>query len=96
MSAFFVLYALAISVELILSFVMALFLFLIMAPVGGRRPQADAPPRTRPLARTVDGALGDAFASVAEGRDDLATISNARALLVRHREEQRRSARQAG
>ena len=84
MSAFFLLYALTIAIELVLSLVMALFLFLIMAPVGGRQPHHEPQAPSRELARTVEGALGDAFACLAEGRDDLATLTNARALLVRH------------
>jgi hypothetical protein len=99
MDAFFLLYALTISLELILSIVMAAFLYLIVAPSGAARGQA-APTEERhsprPLARTVDGALGDAFASVSEGRDELAVITNARALLVRYREERCASDRPAG
>ena len=98
MSAFFLLYALTISIELILSLVMAIFLFLIMAPVGGRQRahSPEAPPARRALARTVEGALGDAFASVSEGRDDLATITNARALLARYAAERRDAQRRTG
>ena len=93
MSAFFVLYALTISIELILSLVMAIFLHLILAPVGSR-PEHRPPERSRnrPLARTVEGALGDAFATISEGRDDLATLTNARALLQQHQREQRDAA----
>lgn len=96
MGAFFVLYALTISIELILSIVIAIFLYLILAPAGGRlQTRPDEPPKTRPLARTVEGALGDAFAAVSEGRDDLATLANARSLLQRHarqRSDARRNA----
>jgi hypothetical protein len=88
-SAFFVLYALTISIELILSLVMAVFLFLIVVPVGGRPQIPPEPAASRPLARTVEGALGEAFASVSEGRDDVAALTNARALLVRYRAERR-------
>jgi hypothetical protein len=96
MSAFFVLYALTISIELILSLVMAIFLFLILAPPGGRQAeQPPAPPRQRPLARSVDGALGDAFATVSEGRDDLATLTNARTLLQQYQRERHDAARHA-
>jgi hypothetical protein len=85
MNAFFLLYALTITLELVLSLVMAIFLYLILAPAGSRGARtAPEPPRVRPLARTVEGALGDAFAAVSEGRDDLATIANARALLERY------------
>lgn len=96
MSAFFVLYALTISIELILSLVIAIFLFLILAPTGSRHePQLTEPPASRPLARTVEGALGDAFATVSEGRDDLATLTNARTLLQLYQRERRDSARDA-
>jgi hypothetical protein len=87
-TAFFVLYALTITIELVLSLVMAVFLFLILAPTGkiADQPQPASPSR-RYLARSVEGALGDAFAAVSEGRDDLATITNARSLLARHARE---------
>lgn len=94
MSAFFVLYALTISIELVLSLVMAIFLFLILAPSGRRHePQQAEPPRQRPLARTVGGALGDAFATISEGRDDLSTLTNARTLLRQYQRERRDAAR---
>ena len=88
MEAFFVLYALTISLELILSLVMAIFLYLILAPRGSRR-EIDQPPAHRPLARTAEGALGDAFAVVAEGRDDLATLTNACTLLQQYANDRR-------
>ena len=88
MGTFFLLYALTISLELILSLVMAVFLYLIVAPRGeGTITGTKEPAARRPLARTVDGALGEAFAAVSEGRDDLATITNARSLLVRYARE---------
>jgi hypothetical protein len=88
MTAFFLLYAISITIELVLSLVMAVFLFLIVAPTGATTDQRVEPaPVQRPLARTVEGALGDAFATVSEGRDDLATITNARALLARYARE---------
>ena len=64
MTAFFVLYAITITIELILSLVMAIFLFLIMSPTGRTLdgPQ-ELPPADRPLARTADRALHDAFAT---------------------------------
>lgn len=96
MSAFFVLYALTISLELILSLVMAIFLYLILAPTGGSnevRPVESQ--RKRPIARTVEGALGDAFATVSEGRDDLTTLTNARALLQQYARERREADRSA-
>jgi hypothetical protein len=93
MEAFFVLYALTISIELVLSLVMAIFLFLILTPTGSRNErQPDAPALPRPLARTVEGALGDAFATVSEGRDDLATLTNARTLLQHYQRERREAA----
>jgi|GEM_PF-2746994 len=96
MSAFFVLYALTISIELILSLVMAIFLYLILAPTGSRREPQPAPEaRVRPLARSVEGALGDAFSTVAEGRDDLATITNARSLLQQYQRERQAANRNA-
>lgn len=96
MSAFFVLYALTISIELILSLVIAIFLFLILAPTGSRQePQPTEPAHPRPLARTVEGALGDAFATVCEGRDDLTTLTNARMLLQQYQRERREAARAA-
>jgi hypothetical protein len=96
MSAFFVLYALTISIELVLSLVMAIFLFLILAPAGSRQPEQPlATTRARPLARTVEGALGDAFATVSEGRDDLATLTNARTLLQQYQRERHDAARHA-
>ena len=53
MEAFFVLYALTISIELVLSLVMAIFLFLILAPTGSRNErQPETPQHPRPLART--------------------------------------------
>lgn len=97
MSAFFLLYALTITLELILSLVMAVFLFLIVAPRGGvQLVENDAPPAARPMARTVEGALGDAFAAVSEGRDDPATITNALSLLARYAQERERERRSAG
>jgi hypothetical protein len=96
MSAFFVLYALTISIELILSLVMAIFLYLILAPTGSRQePQLEESPRPQPLARTAEGALGDAFATVAEGRNDLTTLTNARSLLQQYQRERRDAARDA-
>lgn len=93
MSAFFVLYALTISIELILSLVMAIFLYLILAPRGSQQEtQSTQPPRPRPMARSVEGALGDAFATVSEGRDDLATLTNARSLLQQYQRERRDAA----
>lgn len=88
MGTFFLLYALTISLELILSLVMAIFLYLIVAPRGeGTITGTHVPAARRPLARTVDGALGEAFAAVSEGHDDLATITNARSLLARYARE---------
>jgi hypothetical protein len=96
MGAFFVLYALTISIELILSLVMAIFLFLILAPTGSHQTeQPPEPRRERPLARTVEGALGDAFATVSEGRDDLATLTNARMLLQQYQRERHDADRHA-
>jgi hypothetical protein len=91
MTAFFVLYAITISIELLLSLISAVFLYLILAP-GGRTDdqQRDPLPSRRVPARTVEAALGDAFASISQGRDDLLTISNARALLVRYASERER------
>jgi hypothetical protein len=86
MNTFFLLYALTITLELILSLVMAVFLFLIVAPRGRTDQPLGPPPAPRPLARTVEGALGDAFAAVSEGRDDPATITNALSLLARWRD----------
>lgn len=83
MSAFFLLYVLTISVELVLSLVMLIFLYLIVAPVGSPpREQAAATSATAP-ATTVEQALADAFATVSQGRDDLVAIATARAMLVR-------------
>ncbi len=93
MASFFLLYALTISIELILSLVMAIFLYLILAPTGSRTEhQPETPPQPRPLARTVEGALGDAFATVSEGRDDLATLTNARMLLQQYQRDRQNSA----
>jgi hypothetical protein len=89
-SAFLLLYALTISIELILSLVMAVFLFLVVAPVGGRQPEPAGAPLPRQLARTVEGALGEAFAAVSEGQDDVAVFTNARSLLTRYRAERQR------
>lgn len=87
MTAFLMLYLITISIELVLSLVMALFLFLIVAPAGAAR-QSPAEPlagqERRSPARTVDGALADAFAAVAQGRDDLHAITHARAMLARY------------
>jgi hypothetical protein len=91
MNAFFLLYALTISIELILTLVMSIFLYLIVVPRGGRLEPEPTEPVARPLARTVPGALGDAFATVSEGRNDLTTITNARSLLVRQLQEHERS-----
>ncbi len=83
MSAFFMLYALTISVELVLSLVMLIFLYLIVAPVGSpARDEASTLPAAPPAA-TVEQALADAFATVSQGRDDLVAIATARAMLVR-------------
>ncbi len=98
MGTFFLLYALTISIELLLSLVMAIFLYLIVAPRGDSsvRPVTESPVARRPLARTVEGALGEAFASVSEGREDLATITNARSLLARYARERRENLPQSG
>jgi hypothetical protein len=87
MNAFLLLYALAISLELVLSLLMAVFLFLIAAPVRPAHIEQSRPgaPARRPLARTARGALVDAFAVVSEQRDDLPAIINARAVLVAYR-----------
>lgn len=83
MNAFFLLYALAISVEFVLSLVMLMFLYLIVAPVG-RQAHDDAYVTTAsPPAATVEQALADAFATVSQGRDDLVAIATARAMLIR-------------
>lgn len=89
MNAFFLLYALTITLELVLSLVMAIFLFLIVVPRGGQWAAAPEPAAALPrqLARGVEGALADAFAVVSEGRDDLATITHARHLLARYADE---------
>lgn len=83
MSAFYMLYALTISVEFVLTLVMLLFLYLIVVPVGGRVREEAEPRPTTPPAATVEQALADAFASVSQGRDDLVAITTARAMLVR-------------
>ena len=95
MNAFLLLYAMAISIELILSMLMALFLFLIASPLtsGLDRTPSSPPPGVRPLACTVDVALADAFAAISEGRDDLAAITNARSKLVQYSRERRESLR---
>jgi hypothetical protein len=83
MNDFFLLYALTITLELVLSLVMALFIFLIIAPPGAAARTAEPAP-TRPApAHTAIGALQAAFATISEGRDDLATIMHAQALLER-------------
>lgn len=95
MNAFFVLDAITVAVELLLSLITAVFLYLILAPGGRTDDQQHEPlsPR-RETARTVDAALVDAFASISQGRDDLATIVSTRALLAQFtREHERRSAR---
>jgi len=93
-NAFLLLYALAISIELMLSLLMAIFLFLIAAPVGShpREEVPEATPPTPPLAHDVRTALSDAFVSISTAGDDLATIANARALLDRYRREHADSA----
>lgn len=83
MSSFFMLYALTISVELVLSLVMLIFLYLIVAPVGSPVRDEAAPMAAVPPAETVEQALADAFATVSQGRDDLVAITTARAMLVR-------------
>lgn len=84
MSAFFLLYALSISVELILTLVMLIFLYLIVAPVGGAQAEPDVPAQTATApATTVEQALAQAFATVSQQRDDLLAITTARAMLVR-------------
>ncbi|HYI16411.1 MAG TPA: hypothetical protein VEX37_13530 [Thermomicrobiales bacterium] len=96
MGSFFVLYALTISIELMLSLVMAIFLYLILAPTGSRTErQPETPQHPRLLARTVEGALGDAFATVSEGHNDLATLTNARMLLQQYQRERRDAAQNA-
>lgn len=98
MGTFFLLYALTISIELLLSLVMAIFLYLIVAPPGGNiaHPVPNPPVVRRPLARTVEGALGEAFTSVSERRDDVATITNARSLLARYARERREGLPRSG
>ncbi len=83
MNAFFLLYALTISVELVLSLVMLIFLYLIVAPAGSPARDETAAAPAAPPAETVERALADAFATVSQGRDDLVAIATARAMLVR-------------
>lgn len=82
MSAFFLLYALTITVELVLSIVMLVFLYLIVAPVGSVTSEERPPARSLVPPTTVEQALADAFATVSQGRDDLVAIATARAMLV--------------
>ncbi|MCO5178204.1 MAG: hypothetical protein M9890_14710 [Thermomicrobiales bacterium] len=84
MNAFFLLYALTISVELVLTIVMLVFLYLIVAPVGGASAEPDVPTQTTTApAESVEQALAQAFATVSQQRDDLLAITTARAMLVR-------------
>lgn len=84
MNAFFLLYALTISVELVLTIVMLVFLYLIVAPVGGPTHEPDVPPQpTSAPATTVEQALAKAFTTVSQQHDDLVAITTARAMLVR-------------
>jgi hypothetical protein len=82
-NAFFLLYALTISLELVLTLVMALFIFLIVAPRGAQSQASESTPARRPLADTSVKALADAFVTISNGRDDVATIVHARQLLAR-------------
>jgi hypothetical protein len=86
-NAFFLLYALTISLELVLSLVMALFIFLIVAPRGASPRVPEAPSPRRQLAGATHGALLDAFATISSGRDDFATLMHARQLLERALED---------
>jgi hypothetical protein len=86
-NAFFLLYALTISLELVLSLVMALFIFLIVAPRGAPAHALDATPARRQLAGATHGALLDAFATISNGHDDVATLMHARRLLERTLED---------
>jgi hypothetical protein len=81
-NAFFLLYALTISLELVLSLVMALFIFLIVAPRGALAHVPETAPARRPLASSATGALADAFVTISNGRDDIATLVHAQQLLA--------------
>jgi hypothetical protein len=86
-NAFFLLYALTISLELVLSLIMALFIFLIVAPRGTSAAVPESTPARRQLAGAAHGALADAFATISNGRDDVATIVHAQRLLERALED---------
>jgi hypothetical protein len=88
-NSFFLLYALTISIELVLSLVMAIFTFLILSPASSDPDllleKSEAEARVRSI--TLEAALRDAFLAISSGRDDLAAIADARSLLARYQRE---------
>lgn len=92
MSTLLLIYAVVITLELILSLVMAVILFLIIAPPGASGRPTERTPETggqRQLSPTVNGALRDAFSSLSRGDNDMSTIVHARHMLAQYAEHHR-------
>lgn len=86
MSGLLLIYAVVISIELILSIGLLVTLYMIVAPVGSpadEHPVVEPLPR-RDMARSPSGALREAFETVARGEDDLARLMHARSMLARY------------
>lgn len=79
-------YVLTITIELILSIVLGVILFAILAPLGASNVDEDrhAPAVDRDLSPDVRVALRDAFDSLSRGDGDLAPLVHARHLLVKY------------
>lgn len=93
MSTLLLIYAVVITLELILSLVMAVILFLIIAPPGASRHPTERTPETgsqrQQLSPTVNGAVRDAFSSLSRGDNDMSTIVHARHMLAQYAEHHR-------
>lgn len=91
MNGLLLIYAVVISIELILSIGLLVTLYMIIAPVGSRDDEhavVEPSPR-RDLSRSPSGALREAFETVAQGEDDLARLMHARSMLARYAASQR-------
>ena len=90
MNALLLLYALTLSLELLLSLLMAIFLYLIIAPRSPREPPAPpaesvAAPTARSAASTVTDptvlAIQRALETIARSENDLQTLVQTRRVL---------------